>query len=777
MQDLFEPDRPTGAEQYARVAVERGIDNGPGGEGFAYRVEAGQVAVGERVEVPLGRGNKQAAGIVISVGGDELLDGFPAAKVKSILRSTGVCLPEALIDLAKWMSLYYVCPLGMVLATMMPAAVKKTVGRRRVVVVERAHEADEPPGDVKLSPSAKVAWEKLVAKRPASMTAKELATALGLDSVGPINRLIKAGLLRETEQDRIRSKSAVWNDVEASGSSGPVTPTPRQQEVVAGIGEALGTFSVHVLRGVTGSGKTEVYLRLIEQVLAKGDSALVLVPEIALTPQTAGRFLSKFGHIGVAVLHSGLTSSQRHSEWARVSSGEARVVVGARSAVFAPFERLGLIVVDEEHDSSYKQDQLPRYSARDVAIKRGQLEGCPIVLGSATPSLESWSNARAGRFKLWNMPDRVGGGRLPRVVIVDMAQEAKTRASGPQASGRLHFLGPTLEAAISRTLRGDGQIILLLNRRGYANYISCPDANCGWVLFCDQCDSTMVLHRSSDFARGELVRCHHCQGEQLVPRTCPTCQKKTNTFGMGTQRIEEEIGRKFAHAGLTEGETMLRVDSDSMQTARDYFDALSRFGSGQVRLLVGTQMIAKGLDYPNVRLVGVINADTSIHLPDFRASERTFQLVSQVAGRTGRGAEAGQVIVQTLNPRNPAIVLASKHDYETFADRELDFRRASGLPPVTRMARIVIRDKDHAKAAASAEHLANKLQSDFGRDVRIEGPMPCPISRIAGQYRFAVELLSDSAAKLQGSLSAMRAAGLVKSDASTAVDVDPVALM
>jgi len=410
-------------------------------------------------------------------------------------------------------------------------------------------------------------------------------------------------------------------------------------------------------------------------------TAIMLVPEIALTPQTAGRVQSRLGAQNVAVLHSGLTASARHKQWASVASGEARVVVGARSAIFAPMADLGLIVVDEEHDSSYKQDQLPRYHARDAAIKRAQIEDIPVILGSATPSLESWHNAQGGRFSLWEMPERVGGGRLPSVEIVDLGRERRARQ---QLEGRrphvLESIGPTLEEAIGETIRDDGQVILLLNRRGYAGYIACPDAGCGYRLECDQCDATMVVHRSG--SRRGYVRCHHCLCEQLRPETCPVCSKRLIDLSVGTQRVEEELESRFgATLGLRLGETMLRVDSDSMRSAKDYFDTLERFSTGQVRLLLGTQMIAKGLDYPNVRLVGVINADTGLHMPDFRAAERTFQLVSQVSGRAGRGSEPGRVVVQTFAPDEPALTLAARHDFPGFAGSELRQRASANLPP------------------------------------------------------------------------------------------------
>jgi primosomal protein N' (replication factor Y) len=410
-----------------------------------------------------------------------------------------------------------------------------------------------------------------------------------------------------------------------------------------------------------------------------------------------------------------------------------------------------------------------------VAIKRGQIEGCPVVLGSATPSLESFSNAVECRYRLWELPDRVGGARLPRVEIVDLAQERREQAAlGLVDPRHLSPLSRRLESALQRTLDEGGQAILLLNRRGYSSYVCCPSATCGWVMKCNDCDASMVLHRARVEA-GELVRCHHCLAEQKVPRQCPVCARRVMTLGAGTQRLEEDLAAKFPT--LVPGRTLVRVDGDTMRGAKDYFEVLGRFGSGEVRVLLGTQMIAKGLDYPNVRLVGVVNADTALSIPDFRAAERTFQLVSQVAGRCGRGMHEGLVIVQTVNPEEPAIAMAARHDYVGFAMRELGLRKRSGLPPATRMARIVVRDADHGAARARAQELAGLLESVMSPGSRLLGPAPCAVSRVAGQFRFGVELIAAKATDLQGALSRLRGAGLLKSDATTAVDVDPIALM
>ena len=764
-ESLFKVDR---SGLYVKVAVERGNE---GALTYEVPADAADLDVGERVRVPLG--STSAEGVVVSRGGEELLAGLSAARIRPVARRLGVRLPPQLVELGVWMSEYYICPLGMTLATMMPAAVKKRTGRRVIEMIDRT---DLRAADITMTPSVKAAWEGLLALEPGAlpMRPKDLARAVGASSVAPINRLVDAGLLERIQRELVAAPPALWEQYRVERAPvTPPTPTNQQAEVIEGVSATLGTFAVHLLRGVTGSGKTEVYLRIIDRVLEAGESALMLVPEIALTPQTAGRVVDRFRSAGVAVLHSGLTASERHRQWAAAESGDARVVIGARSAVFAPVQGLGLIVVDEEHDTSYKQDQLPRYNARDVAVKRAQIADRPVLLASATPSLESHHNALASRYRAWTLTERVGAGRLPDVRIVDLKAERRALAEAREPLDAQ--IGPQLRRALAETLDQQGQAILLLNRRGFASHIACVDPSCGWVQTCHDCDAGMVLHKGRALPLGQLVRCHHCHAEQRVPTQCPVCKRKIILLGSGTQRLEEELQRNFP--SLVEGQSLLRLDSDTMRTARDYFQALSRFGDGEVRVLVGTQMVAKGLDYPNVRLVGVINADTSLGIPDFRAAERTFQLVSQVAGRAGRGEHPGRVLVQTLEPESTPIALAARHDYETFARHELACRQDAALPPITRMARVVIRDEDADAARTRAERLADALRAAAHPTVRIDGPMPCVITRIARRYRFAIDLTAPSARHLQSALRAVREQGLMRSDAHTAIDPDPIALL
>lgn len=770
-------DKPATDGVFVRVAVERGVDRD---DGLTYRIEgdAETPAVGERVLVPVGRGDQRVGGVVLEVGGAELLGGVDPGRVKPVLGSTGARLPAPLVELGRWLAGYYCCPVGMVLASMLPAAVKAGTGSRTVRLVARVPGA-EPTG--KLTRSVAAAWSALQALEPGALPAdpRTLATMIGAPNAGPVNRLVALGLLERVERREVRAPD-VFAEHDRTPADRPVEPTPAQRAVIDGVCATLGGFGVHLVHGVTGSGKTEVYLRVIERVLETGQSAVVLVPEIALTPQTAGRFVSRFREHGVAVLHSGLSASARHRQWRAAASGEARVVVGARSAVFAPVRNPGVIVVDEEHDASYKQDQLPRYHARDVAIKRAQLEGCAVLLGSATPSLESWHNAKAGRYRLWTLSERVGSGRLPRVTVVDMARERVAMRAERGRSSEEDAIGPTLAAGLGRALDAGGQAILLLNRRGFASVVVSSDRTSGWKLECERCDATMVVHRGSVREQGgrRYVRCHHCGDERLIPTKCPLTGKPVIELGTGTQRVEEELTRRFgASHGLTPGVGFERVDADTMKRAADYFDVLGRFGRGELRVLLGTQMIAKGLDFPGVSLVGVLSADTALTLPDFRAEERTFQLVAQVAGRAGRGERPGEVIVQTYNPDNPSIALAARHDYPAFAERELLNRRRAGCPPATRMARVVVRDGEHEKAWSRAAELAG-LIAEAGRGlVRVVGPQDCVIGRIADRFRVGVEMTADDPRAIQAALGVLRARGLVKSDAATAVDVDPVAMM
>ena len=796
MADLFESDSPVETAGFAHVALERGIDTSATGYTYAVPTVLADLTIGERVIVPLGRGDKRVAGYVV----ERMDEAGTSHRVKPILERDPhrVSLPADLVELAKWIAGYYVCPLGMVFGSMLPAAVARGTGstvRTMVRLVECEVEA-------KLT---KLQRAILDAASPEQwVEIKALADAGGAKTTGPVKRLIDEGLLEVKRAETVISDLDLRAQREVEKPA-PITLNGSQSKAIDHLVSHIDRgFGVHLLHGVTGSGKTEVYLRILECVMSESESgsdithhpsdiihpgAIILVPEISLTPQTVARFLARFDPERVAVLHSGLTAAQRHTQWRRIRDGRANIVIGARSAIFAPLPRLDLVIVDEEHEHSYKQDQLPRYHARDVAIRRGQMADIPVVLGSATPSLESYYNAgvvasathaqnpkletRNSKYHLVKLPERVAGQKMPVVETIDMIEERRQRRG-------IHLMSQRLEYEIEQTVLHKHQAILLLNRRGYANYIACPDHRCGWMMTCDYCDVTAVYHKDKHLPTGGVVRCHHCGAENLLPPQCPQCGKRVNTFGLGTQRVEEEIRAKFP------GLRAVRMDSDVMRTGRDYADTLDAFRAEQIDVLLGTQMIAKGLDFPNVRLVGVISADQSLHLPDFRAGERTFQLIAQVAGRAGRSdrhAGGGKVIVQTFNPSDPVIGFAARHDYEGFAEREIALREEVGLPPIARMARVVVRDKDHLAGYERIKTLADHLlawNEKLETAVRLRGPAPCPIARIAGQHRFQLELLAsppEPAARLQKLLTAVRNTGMLVSDAHTAIDVDPVALL
>lgn len=772
----LENDESAVGDTFVRVVIERGLDRS---DGLTYRTDL-EVEVGQRVQVPVGRGNTPTDGFVIQIGGPELASSFELHKVKALRSVSPVKLNTLQFELCQWIAKYYACPLGMVLAAAIPKAVKKQIGKRTIQTITRAETIPNPLP--KLPPTALEAWEKLkeIDAEKFPIEKSKLKDQVHLRSIAPIHKLRDIGLLIESEEEVIRTPS-VFNLLELNSDRIPPELNKQQQAVVEGIIGSLNRSSTHLIHGITGSGKTEVYMRLIEQVLAAGKTALVLVPEIALTPQTAGRFVARFKDQGVALLHSGLSDGSRNAQWSLVKNKEARVVIGPRSAIFAPIEDLGIIIVDEEHDSSYKQDRAPRYHARDSAVMLGTLANCAVILGSATPSLESWHNARAGRYQLWSMTTRAGEGTLPRVQIVDSTKDNNnTFKTASNKSLAFPIIGQTLESQINQTLDRGEQAILLLNRRGYASVVASADPNCDWRLECDQCDSTMVVHKSRvrNSAGKRFVRCHHCLSEQLIPTVCPMTGKGVVQIGVGTQRAEDEVLMRLGERQqLKLGENFVRVDSDTMTRPSDYFSILDRFSKGQIKLMLGTQMIAKGLDFPGVTLVGILNADTALSIPDFRAEERTFQLIAQVAGRAGRSRTPGQVIVQTMNPRNKAIILASKHDYPSFANQELRTRQECDLPPVTRMARIICRDQDAAKAKARAEQLADALVAFSDSRVSIEGPMECTIARIANHARWGLEVHAPNAALIQKPVAKLRQQGLLKSDAGTIIDMDPIWLM
>ena len=534
----------------------------------------------------------------------------------------------------------------------------------------------------------------------------------------------------------------------------------------------LQKFCVVLLHGVTDSGKTEVYIRAIEKTIAKDKSAIVLLPEIALTAQTIQRFSSRFSNI--AVMHSQLTASQRNAQWQKIKNTSPIVVIGARSAVFAPVSDLGIIVVDEEHEPSYKQDTSPRYNGRDVAVKLAQLTDALCILGSATPSLETLHNCRTkSHFIGLSLPKRVIDLPKPQMKIVDMAQ-CRFEKHG------VNLISPELEEAIKQTLQKKEQIILLLNRRGYSSFIFCP--SCRYTLKCRNCDTSLTFHKAEKHQvqpnikgriEGGFAVCHYCLAQTLVPKNCPVCGKNVAMIGLGTQRLEDELRQKIPSARV------VRVDSDSMQN-HDYYRLLGDFDAGRIDILAGTQILAKGLHFPNVTLVGIISADTSLQLPDFRSNERTYQLICQVSGRAGRSSKGGRVFIQTFLPNQPAIKFAVDDDFKGFVKEELKHRQACLLPPFGRVALVRLRDTKFDRLSNTSQVVAEQIGniiSSCGLDIKLTGPIPAVIARIQRFYRMQIILQAQNPSQLGELLGRFRRLRPPNSIVQIQVDVDPVNLL
>jgi primosomal protein N' (replication factor Y) (superfamily II helicase) len=704
------------------------------------------VEPGRRVSVPFGRSDKTKVGYCVELGTQPI--GSRRLKAISNVIDAQALLSLAMLRLTRWMADYYLSPWGQVLEAVLPAGVRGMAGVHKVRLLGAVPGALEKFSEMKLrSPQQRKALELLMAsKRPP--TQDELAERVGC-TLAPIRALIKHGLLEITAaKSQFRARTAteeeVWadgdefDDGESSNESrrsrgGKLELNSDQQSALATITGALDAARPTgiLLHGVTGSGKTEVYLQAIEHVASFGRQAIVLVPEISLTPQTVRRFRARFDR--VAVLHSHLTHVERHQHWQAIARGDVQVIVGARSAIFAPTPHLGLIVIDEEHETTFKQDTAPRYHARDVAWQRAQAEKIPLVLGSATPSLESWRRTQTGEFQCVSLPKRVMNLPLPDVLTVDLRDPAQTKFSGGAITRPLH-------QAMTAALRDGGQVILLLNRRGFSTHIQCPA--CGFVLKCEHCDLALTYHREHAKAL-----CHYCDFEARPPRACPDCKSPAIRYGgVGTQKLEAEVRARFPDYKSA------RMDVDSMRKRGSHDDVLTAFHRGEIKILLGTQMIAKGLDFPNVTLVGVINADTALHLPDFRAAERTFQLIAQVAGRTGRGKRGGRVIVQTLNPEHPAIVAAVRHDFPAFAAHELAVRKSANYPPFAAMIRLVVRGPSEAITRETSVYLGDRLRKAAAHakeEVRVLGPGAAPITRLRGEHRFHLQLHGPAIEKLR----------------------------
>ncbi len=717
-----------------------------------YRVPdelADEVKIGVRVKVPLGRGNREMLGYCISV---ETIQRSPDAlkPITEVLDIEPLCTPR-LLELLQWMSRYYITPLGQVFEAAIPAGVRASAGSRQRIVLYPT-KASQDEDQVSRLPSKQQDVLRQLILTGGGVTIEQLRK-LAECSGAPINALRAAGFI-DGRQERILEDIGTARPLPARP---PLALSVDQRQALRHILEALesGEQQTILLHGITGSGKTEVYMQAIHEVLSYGRQAIVLVPEISLTPQTRQRFLQRFGQ--VAVLHSHLSPVERHHQWRKIVAGQIPVVIGPRSAIFAPVPRLGLIVLDEEHEASFKQDSLPRYHARDVALHRAYLERIPLVLGSATPSLESWKRARDGKYRLASLPRRIHNRPLPQVTTIDLRQQKQQPGRGA--------ISRQLAMAIEETLAESGQVMLLLNRRGFATTIQCPQ--CGHVVACPDCDLPLTHHRD-----GGKACCHYCDYQIPTPPSCSECGFDGVRYsGLGTQRLEIEVQQRFPQAEVA------RMDSDTMRKPGSHERVLNQFREGKIQILLGTQMIAKGLDFPNVRLVGVINADTALHFPDFRAAEKTFQIVTQVAGRTGRGEKAGQVMVQTFSPEHPSIVAAAKHDFVGFAAEELKKREQFGYPPHGHLARIIMRGPDLTEAEGFAESLVRRLQTTRqlqGIDCRILGPAPPPLAKLRGKYRFHAILQTAEPEPLNRLIVKTVADIKPPKDVQYVIDMDPI---
>lgn len=751
-QTLFDPEPAPwelddAAQRHVATIV---LAKGPEGE-FDYLVpETLNPQIGCRVKVPLGRGNQSVVGYCVAI--DFKSPGGRRLKQIAEVLDTQALLTPSMLRVTRWMADYYLCPWGQVLEAVVPAGVRQKAGTRDVTLLSVSPETVARVEQLKLSVKQREVIRVLAAS-PRPLTASQLAARAGC-TVAPIQALRKKKLLTASVE-RLSTVRAAEVAV----------PRELAHELNADQTAALDAIreSLHasehrtvLIHGVTGSGKTEVYIRAIDEVVHFGRQAILLVPEISLTPQTVARFRARFDR--VAVLHSHQSDVERHEHWRRIAQGEVEVVIGARSAIFAPTPHLGLIVLDEEHESTFKQESAPRYHARDVALQRAADQNVPLVLASATPSLESWQRAATGEFWLVEMPRRVFNRPLPAVRTIDLRDESHSKLSRGAISRPLH---QAMEAA----LRDGGQVILLLNRRGFSTHIQCP--GCGHVSKCPHCDLPLTFHR-----RQSSALCHYCDYQTPVPTACPDCKSPGLRFsGLGTQKLEAEVRARFPN------QACLRMDTDSMQQRGSHERALSAFRDGQVRILLGTQMIAKGLDFPNVTLVGVINADTALNLPDFRASERTFQLVTQVAGRTGRGEQGGRVLVQTFAPETPAILAAVRHDYNAFARAELPHRQASLYPPFASMVRIVVRGESDAHTRALADEIGQRLRAKATDALRVLGPAPAPMTKLRGQYRYQIQVQSEDSDLLRSVVRTATADLKPPEGLLWTVDVDPWDMM
>jgi len=815
-----------GSENTANVNV---VFPMPRGGPYTYLAPEGHdqpLLPGIRVVAPLGR--RILTGIVVEANVAPP-KGIRLKRLKAVIDDHPL-VGQELLDLARWISHYYFCEFGEAIRAILPGVLMR-VGDRRI----RLLEGIKPEG-LKLSALQSKILDILLTE--GRLLQSRLARRLKSKGISqPLAALAEMGLIEITDHLPLLPRAGLRTMVEAGreipdaelkellarsprqrecleflqGMAGPVElslltrlnfspavlsalaqkglinkyqvydprdpfrhvnfpdysapePSPEQKEVIATLKRSLGKHKVFLLHGVTGSGKTLIYMELLRPVLQAGRQAIILVPEIALTAQTTGRFRAVFGP-QVAVLHSGLSDGERYDIWRQIIQGKYSIVVGARSAVFAPFSKLGIIIIDEEQEHTYKEaEYIPRYHAREVAIWRMSQANGPVVLGSATPSLESYHRAREGDYLLLELPERAQGLPLPQVNIIDLRKGwSKKKPS---------LVGERLLQEIDFALKAKGQVLLLLNRRGFNTFMICEE--CGQVVECRHCRISLTLHR-----RLKRLLCHYCGSQESVPSTCPACgSKRLVPMGVGTEQVETILKEKFPERVID------RMDMDTTGGKWSHHEILERLRSGATDILVGTQMIAKGLDFPDVLLVGVVNADTAMNLPDFRATERTFGLLAQVAGRTGRGERGGEVVIQTFRPRHPAIRAAITHDYLSFAEEELAIRRQAEYPPFVHLLNVIFTARDEKALESFAEKTAGKLEKLFkdrplSGQSSIVGPAPCPLEKLRGKYRYHLIVKSDSGEAIEqaGAFLSREVRPPGRGDCRMTIDRDPSSLM
>lgn len=710
---------------------------------FSYRVPAAladKLAVGARVQAPFGR--RSIIGVAVRLyqgeGNDlkELLDCLDESPL----------LDSELLRLLRWAADYYHYPYGQVIKNALPGGLMRSSGQTEIATEHQYRRINSDIHPAGRRQQKVLSWIEQQGGAGASQIRTEFPSPAAV-----LKRLVELGCLEQSTGERLRDPFLL----EPIPQDKQLTLNDFQRQALEQIAAALTArhFQPFLLHGVTGSGKTEVYLRAVAECLQQGRQTLILVPEISLTPQLVSRFRARFEPLGeqIATLHSGLSAGERYDAWRAIRRGQVNIVIGARSAIFAPLSQPGLIIVDEEHDASYKQGEGFRYHARDLALVRGQQQQCPVVLGSATPSLSSYYRCEEGSCTLLPLPERVHAGALPAVELIDLRKEAVRG-----------ILAESVITAITTALEQRQQVLLLLNRRGFAPFLLCTD--CGTSFHCPNCEITLTYHQ-----RQRRMICHYCDYQDQVPEICPACRgERITPQGAGTERLEEDLAELFPTARIA------RMDRDTTRAKGSHQRIVNGMMAAEVDILVGTQMIAKGHDFPNVALVGVLGADSLLNLPDFRSAERSFALLTQVAGRAGRAVGGGKVFIQTYHPEHFSLICAAAQDVENFYRQELPFRRELGYPPCGHLVNLIFSGNSGDQVKSSATQLARHLQSVAG-DVEILGPSPCPLTRLRGKYRYQILFKSPSRPPLRRLLGAVDSAvAELPRQVAIHIDIDPL---